>query len=370
MSAKDYLNNLSITATGNIMASASGALLNTLQSVIANGGRDSNCKFYYNLNAGGSVLRVVAKHIVGGLVPQLKEDASNGFNSLLNKKSSRESMSGEVWTEDKNDTQQKEIENYGMMRVNNGKDIVYALDDWGCLSSEAIMLGICTGNNVTISQSWPKFQSNSSYIAGPHNENNGSITTKIKSDTLVWYDTTALVTVNSDKNLVVTRVQGRDYSRKELVSNGDIKFSVTGQISSKKPDVYPTQEVAKFLRIMQHKGVVKVTNQILAQFGITHIVITDFNLSPKEGYKSLQPYTFNALGLMPKKMEAITEDTVSIPEEPHLSTLSTGEEALEEKSQNGWKDLFSKELDRLKSVSQDLADQGLGLATGYLDNLL
>lgn len=119
---------------------------------------------------------------------------------------------------------------------------------------------------------------------------------------MVWYDTTALVTINSDKNLIATRVQGRDYSRKELVSNGDIKFSVSGQITSGKPDIYPSEEVKKFIKVMQYKGIVKINNQILDQFGISHIVITDFNMPPRQGYKALQQYSFSAIGLQPEKI--------------------------------------------------------------------
>lgn len=104
---------------------------------------------------------------------------------------------------------------------------------------------------------------------------------------MVWYDTTALITINSDKNLIATRVTGRDYSRKELVSNGDIKFTVSGQITSGKPDIYPAEEMQKFYKIMQYKGIVKINNMVLDQLGITHIVIENFNVSPRQGYKAL-----------------------------------------------------------------------------------
>lgn len=135
----------------------------------------------------------------------------------------------------------------------------------------------------------------------------------------MWYDTTALITINSDKNLIATRVTGRDYSRKELVSNGDIKFTVSGQITSGKPDIYPAEEMQKFYKIMQYKGIVKINNMVLDQLGITHIVIENFNVSPRQGYKALQQYTFSAIGLQPENEIEISEDTISIIPQKNVS---------------------------------------------------
>ena len=60
----------------------------------------------------------------------------------------------------------------------------------------------------------------------------------------VFLDLGAIVQVQSSNNLVLTKVQGRDYSRKELISGGDINFTVTGKIVSNYPDVYPYAEVS------------------------------------------------------------------------------------------------------------------------------
>lgn len=57
------LNNLTITATNSAMSSIFGGAYNKLQSLIANGSRDSNCKFYYNNGPGGSVLQVYARRL-------------------------------------------------------------------------------------------------------------------------------------------------------------------------------------------------------------------------------------------------------------------------------------------------------------------
>lgn len=292
------LNNLAITTTNRLMTTAIGRAFDTLQSLIANDGRDSNCKFYYNNGAGGSILQVVTKSVVGGAVSDIKDVASNHFNSWLNGKN-KPKQHGMVWVEAGVKKKEAEEKLYSKMLVNDGKATVYALDDWGCICPNTLMLGIKVDNPVKISQSFPNYRTGDGNkdVTGQTNSSNSVLNNIGDSDTLVWYDTTALVTINSDKNIITTRVTGRDYSRKELVSNGDIKFSVSGQITSGRPDVYPAEEVKKFIKVMQYKGIVKINNQMLDQFGISHIVITDFSLSPREGYKAMQSYSFSAIGM-------------------------------------------------------------------------
>ncbi len=342
------------------MTSAIGKAFDALQSLIANGGRDSNCKFYYNNGAGGSILQVVAKSVVSGAVSDIKDLAVNEFNSWLNGKDEPK-QHGTAWVEAGVKKKEEEEKVYGKMLVNEGKATVYALDDWGCVCPDALMLGIKVDKPVKISQSFPNYRIGATDVSGQVNSSN-SVTNNIgDSDTLVWYDTTALITINSDKNIIATRVTGRDYSRKELVSNGDVKFSVSGQITSSRPDVYPSEEVKKFIRVMQYKGIVKINNQMLDQFGISHIVITDFSLSPREGYKAMQSYSFSAIGLQPEKELEIKEDTVTII--PQAAMADTTDD-------NAWLSMLKNQLDGLKSMAGDLFSQGMGIASGMLDDLL
>lgn len=149
------LNNLAITATNSAMTSAMGAMFNTLQSKIANGGRDRNCKFYYNDGAGGSILQVAVKGAVGGAVSALKSEAVNAFNSLLNGKRTKSNI-GSAWIESELKKQEEEAKEYGMMQVDGGT--IYALDDWGCKASEALMLGIELDQSITVTQKFPVYR--------------------------------------------------------------------------------------------------------------------------------------------------------------------------------------------------------------------
>lgn len=359
MSSK--LNNLAITSTNRAMTSAMGAMFSTLQSKIANGGRDANCKFYHNSGAGGSILQVVAKSVVSGAVADLKDTAVNAFNSLLNGKKKKDSI-GQAWIDSELAKQEHEKNEYGKMQVDGGT--VLALDDWGGIAAEALMLGVELDHDISVSQNYPIYRTNvidaskGLYKEQTPESKTNSFTTK----TLVWYDTTALITVDSEKNLVATRVQGRDYSRKELVSNGDIKFSVSGNISSGRPDIYPAEEIKKFFKVMQYKGIVKVNNQVLNELGITHIVIQNFNLTPREGYKALQSYSFSAIGLQPETDVDITQDTVHIIAQKNITE--------EEDNASEWMKMLNNQLQGLKSMATDAFSQGAALATGMLDNAL
>ena len=355
------LNNLAITATNSAMTATIGRLFDTLQSKIANGGRDTNCKFYYSgPGAGGSILQVATKTIVGGAVSLLKDEAVNAFNSLIDGKKKTQTDGGK-WLEQIEKENDEDRNNYGMFKVNNGTNIIYALDDWGNVCRDALMLGIEVEKPINVEQQ-KRTEARAKAKRGAINTIDNPITEQFNSDHLVWYDTTALITVNSDKNMVISRVQGRDYSRKELVSNGDIKFSVTGQITSGKPDVYPSKEVKKFIKVMKYKGIISVNNEVLDQFGIKHIVVTDFNINSKEGYKAVQYYTFNAIGLQPENEIEITDDTVTYIEQKPMAS--------EESDDLTWKSMLQNQLAGLKSMAKDLASQGAALTTGILDSKL
>lgn len=357
----ESLNNLAITSTNRLLTSAIGAMYNTLQSRLANGGRDRHCKFYYNNGAGGSILQVATKGVVGGVVTDIKDEAVKQFNSLFDKKKKTIEL-GNDWTTQIQKKHNEELSKYGMMQF-DGKTI-YALDEWGGRTTEGLMLAakLDDDKKIKYKQEYYVYKTEKTGVntyreVEPERKNND-----VEISALVWYDTTALVTINSDKNFISTRVQGRDYSRKELVSNGDIKFSVTGQITSGKPDIYPTEEVAKFIKLMQYKGIIKVNNQILDQFGIDHIVITGFNMNPKQGYKSVQTYSFSGIGLQPEKENEITEDTVTIIKQRMVDT--------KQEDNSEWIKMLNSKLDGLKSMSKDLFSQGAGLATGMLEDVL
>lgn len=58
------------------------------------------------------------------------------------------------------------------------------------------------------------------------------------------------IQVGSRNNILLTQVQGRDYTRKEYISGGDLEITINGKITSKYPDVYPEAEVSRFIKLV------------------------------------------------------------------------------------------------------------------------
>lgn len=127
---------------------------------------------------------------------------------------------------------------------------------------------------------------------------------KIESNTtyglVTFVDLQPEVQVSSKNNIVLTVVQGRDYSRKEFISAGDFEISISGKITSKYPDIYPEAEVSKFLKLMQYKGVINCDNTILRQFKISQIIIQSYNFSSCD-CRNIQPYTISCVAVEPSE---------------------------------------------------------------------
>jgi len=353
-----FLSNLTYVVADSVSAQAMGMAVDYIEGRLANGGRDRPAKFYYQYEAGGKIVNVLVRGAVFSAASYLSNVAVEQYKNLLKLNKEKE-WKERVSTLARNSLIKQHNANdstkYGRVRVNKGSgktlgNTVYALDYMGNICVDALMLSIPVRPSITINQN--VINATSAQIS------TGIANQTFQSDMLVWYDTTAMVSVNSDKNLILTRVQGRDYSRKELVSNGDIEFTVTGKICSNMPDVYPEEEVQKFKQIVKYKGVVEVNNQIFDQFDISRIVIRNFNLTSDEGQKSQQNYTFTAVGIQPEKERVVTEDTVHIINQELAKSLV---------QEDGWDSILKEKINGLKATSADLVSQGLALAVGVLD---
>lgn len=357
-----------------------GALNETLATQINNlehlliHGKHQGVRFYYDQTSGGNVLTVMTKSLVGGAVSELGSLAKNVFKDLLWKDDNKPTAS--TWYIEKKAARKKEQDEikrnglynsqYGAFPVNNYQNYVYAVDHGGYLCNDALMLGIplAEDKKLKFSQKYrlSKITDDNFWISEVEriNDSNAYQENNFETDHLVWYDCTAVVSVDSSKNLVITSVQGRDYSRKELVSNGDINISVNGYITSPFPDIYPFEEVKKLRQILRYKGVIKVNNQILDSWDIDKIIIKDFSFPQEEGGKAIQKYSFNAVAVQPVRLSEVNEDTIKLVTQP-FETEQRDEE-------NKWADLLNKQLERLKMAASDVLDVGISQGNDYLMN--
>lgn len=355
-----FLSNLTYVATDAVTAQAMGMAVDYIEGILG-GGKGGKLKFYWQYELGGSIVNVLTRGAVFSAASYLSDVVVDQYKKILkldDEKVWNERVSSAARRKLIYEHRTKEENKYGRINVNKKSTqsiAIYALDHAGNMCVDAVMLAIPVSPNITVSQN----------VVNPYSGDSATkyVASKpFQSDTLVWYDTTAMVSVNSDKNLILTQVQGRDYSRKELVSNGDFVFTVSGRICSELPDVYPEEEVQKFKQIMRYKGVVEVNNQIFDQFDIDRVVIQNFSIQSREGEKSQQEYTFTCVGLQPEKERVVTEDTVTI-----INQEIAGQTEVKE---DGWSSMLKNKFDNLKRSSVDWASQGLGLAVGILDGKL
>jgi hypothetical protein len=128
----------------------------------------------------------------------------------------------------------------------------------------------------------------------------GKVEGNSKYGPVTFVDLQPQVQVSSKNNIVLTTVQGRDYTRKEFVSGGDLEISISGKITGKYPDVYPEAEVSKFLKLMQYKGVLSCDNTILRQFNIEKLIVQSYTFSPSD-CRNIQPYTLSCVAVEPSE---------------------------------------------------------------------
>lgn len=128
----------------------------------------------------------------------------------------------------------------------------------------------------------------------------GKVEPNSKYGEMAFIDLQPMVQVGSKNNIVMTQVQGRDYTRKEYISGGDLEVSINGKITSKYPDVYPEAEVSKFLKLMQFKGVIDCDNTILRQFKIERLIVLNYSL-PTTDCRNVQPYSLSCVAVEPSE---------------------------------------------------------------------
>lgn len=345
-------NNLGLSIANSTASTLSDYAIGRLDNVLGNR-KDEKLKFYYKANKGGSILKV----LVDSALQQVSATAINMGKTYLKEQVANllmEKKAGSV----------KKIQLSGVERTDPRKDankplmfqvgthIVDCRDMYGNPCADGIMLKMPTKKPVTykvfhtVTNDGDTIIDKRTTAGGTYNVNY-----------LIWYDCTALVNINSAKNLVITQVAGRDYSRKELVSNGDINFSVSGHILSRYADVYPEAEVQKFIELMSYKGILEVKNLQLGQFNIEKIVVKDYSITPVEGSKSHQQYTFNAVGIQPVREVEVDNDTLYL--DSYINTSTS-------KKENKWVEFLKN---RAANLAYDAVDSVGSAAASLSSNI-
>lgn len=208
------------------------------------------------------------------------------------------------------------VNNDGYIEIDTkqGKKKIGATDAWGRVVPEALILKYKLPDN--------EFIHVTNTTVGTDVDRATINNEEYDSQHIFFFDVCPQISVQSGKNIIQTQVQGRDFSRKEMVSGGDLTFTVTGSIVSHLAalDVkykdrtesvvkYPENDVKKFIQIMQHQGIIDVNHYLFRQFNVTRIIIKDFSLEQAE-FKNIQPYRFTCVAVEPDEDVIVKQDTI------------------------------------------------------------
>lgn len=106
---------------------------------------------------------------------------------------------------------------------------------------------------------------------------------------------TVLMTVNQQKNIVRTTIQGRPGTIKEYVSDGDYDVSIKGALVSPQTSDYPEQIVRELHEVLSRSESIDIVCDYLRLFDIHRLTITAFNFPQQVGYQNMQLFEITAL---------------------------------------------------------------------------
>lgn len=119
-----------------------------------------------------------------------------------------------------------------------------------------------------------------------------------------------IISVNQEKNIVVTALQGRNGTIKEYISDGDYQISVVAAVSSYKEKAddyeasleYPEDKVRQLTELLQLPETLNVQSDFLDVFGIKSVVVTGFSLE-QETHSNRQAFQIQMLSDLPYEIK-------------------------------------------------------------------
>lgn len=126
---------------------------------------------------------------------------------------------------------------------------------------------------------------------------------------------TVLLTVDRDKNIIRTSIQGRDGEVIEYISNGNYNISMFGMLVGENQgdltddvpgasvvdigNFYPESDTQLLINICNVPDTITITSKFLNQFGIGPVAVTGFSFPQREGFINTQPFQINMISDTP-----------------------------------------------------------------------
>lgn len=109
---------------------------------------------------------------------------------------------------------------------------------------------------------------------------------------------TVLFTVENQKNIISTPIQGRPGTIKEYIADGDYRIQIRGVLTAPN-GIYPKNNAQNLIDLLRAPQALDINSWFLSMFNIYQMVVSDFSFGQAEGGKSIQPFMINALSDTP-----------------------------------------------------------------------
>lgn len=105
---------------------------------------------------------------------------------------------------------------------------------------------------------------------------------------------TCLIDITLQKNIVVTAIQGRNGTVKELISNGDYRVRIRGALVGD-GQAYPMEDVQKLQELAAVPAAFPVSGWLFEVLGISYLVLENLDFPSFEGMTNTQPFTMDCI---------------------------------------------------------------------------
>jgi hypothetical protein len=127
-------------------------------------------------------------------------------------------------------------------------------------------------------------------------------TATIGADDLIMV--TALISANKPRNIVLTKIQGRNGTVKEYVSDDDYQINIKGVIVGKYANKRPIEELKKLEDFCNEQAELNVISNFINDLGVNTIVITGHTINQRESMRNVIDFEISCLSEEPFEIKS------------------------------------------------------------------
>jgi len=112
-----------------------------------------------------------------------------------------------------------------------------------------------------------------------------------------------IVTINQQRNIIKTPIQGRNGTVKEYISDGDYSISLKGSIFGDRPDKAPNQIMNDIYNLFVEPNELWIESNFIQYFGVQYVVIENYTITQVEGSRSRIDIDIQMISDLPIELE-------------------------------------------------------------------